>query len=122
MKISALDISLSALAFGFVFMAHFEPVTFASETEPDGKKHEPGREVIERLGPHGNVEEELEQLERHVDSKGTLTIEEYQEIQGQLDELLQRVNDQAKASGKADAQLFGEVLVLQEAVTGIDVR
>lgn len=121
MKISALNISLSALAFGLVFMAHFEPVTFASENSPGGKKYEPGREVIERLGPQGDVEQELEQLERHVDSKGTLTIEEYQEIQGQLDELLQRVNDQAKASGKADADLFGDVLELQETLTGIDV-
>lgn len=122
MKISALNMSLSALAFGLVFMAHFESGTFASESGPSGKKYEPGREVIERLGPQGDVEKELEQLEQHVDSKGTLTIEEYQEIQGQLDELLQRVNNQAKASGKADAQLFGEVLELQEAVTGIDVR
>ncbi|MDE0582741.1 hypothetical protein ON064_06750 [Planococcus sp. A6] len=122
MKISALNISLSALAFGMVFMAHFEPVTFASENSTGGKKHEPGREVIERLGPHGDVEQELEQLEQHVDSQETLTIDEYQEIQGQLDELLQRVNEQAKASGKADAQLFSDVLVLQEAVTGIDVR
>ena len=122
MKISALDISLSALAFGLVFMTHFEPVTFASETAPGGKKHEPGREVIERLGPHDNVEQQLEQLEQHVDSKDTLTIDEYQEIQGQLDELLQRVSEQAKTSGKADAQLFSDVLVLQEAVIGIDVR
>lgn len=103
-------------------MAYFEPVTFASENSTGGKKHEPGREVIERLGPHGDVEQELEQLEQHVDSKSTLTIEEYQEIQGQLDELLQRVNEQAKASGKVDAQLFSNVLVLQEVVTGIDVR
>lgn len=122
MKISALNISLSALAFGMVFMAHFEPVTFASEAAPSGKKHEPGREVIERLGPHGDVEQELEQLEEHVDSKETLTIDEYQEIQGQLDELLQRVNEQAKASGKVDTDLFGDALELQEALTGIDVR
>ncbi|WP_404334272.1 hypothetical protein [Planococcus rifietoensis] len=122
MKISALNISLSALTFGMVFMAHFEPVTFASEAAPGGKKHEPGREVIERLGPHGDVEQELEQLEEHVDSKETLTIDEYQEIQGQLDELLQRVNEQAKASGKVDTDLFGDALELQEALTGIDVR
>lgn len=122
MKISALNISLSALAFGLVFMAHFDPVTLANENSPGGKKHEPGREVIERLGPHGDLDKELEQLEQHVGSKETLTIDEYQDIQGRLDELLQRVNDQAKASGKADAELFGEVLKLQETVTGIDVH
>lgn len=122
MKISALNISLSALAFGLVFMSHFEPATFASENSPGGKQYEPGREVIERLGPQNDVEKQLDQLERHVASKGTLTIEEYQEIQGQLDELLQRVNDQAKASGEADAGMFGDVLELQETLIGIDVR
>ncbi|MDE4086001.1 hypothetical protein PO902_13230 [Planococcus maritimus] len=122
MKISALNISLSALAFGMVFMAHFEPVTFASENSVGGKKYEPGREVIERLGPQGDVEQELEQLERHVNSKGTLTIEEYQEIQGQLDDLLQRANNHAKASGEVNTQIFGDALQLQETLTGIDVR
>ncbi|RAZ69730.1 hypothetical protein [Planococcus maitriensis] len=122
MKISALNISLSAFAFGLVFTAHFDPATLASENSPGGKKHEPGREVIERLGPHGDVDQELEQLERQVGSKDILTIDEYQDIQSQLDELLQRVNEQAKASGKADAELFGEVLELQESVNGIDVR
>lgn len=78
--------------------------------------------MIERLGPHGDVDQELEQLERQVGSKDILTIDEYQDIQSQLDELLQRVNEQAKASGKADAELFGEVLELQESVNGIDVR
>ncbi|MFP8784535.1 hypothetical protein [Planococcus plakortidis] len=121
MKISALDLSLSAFAFGLVFMAHFAPLALANENAQYAKKHEPGREVIERLGP-GGVEQELEQLEQQVDSKETLTIDEYQEIQGQLDELLQRVNEQAKASGEADAELFGDVLELQETVTGIDVR
>lgn len=122
MKISALNISLSAFAFGLVFMAHFEPATFASEASTGSKKYEPGREMIEALGPQGGVKEELDQLEQQVNSKDELTIDEYQEIQAQLDELLQRVNEQAKTSGKPDAQLFGEVLELQEAVIGIDVH
>ena len=122
MKISALNISLSSLAFGLVFMAHSEPATFASGAVTGNNQYEPGRGVIERLGPQNDVEEELAQLEQRVDSKDNLTIEEYQEIQGQLDELLQRVNNQAKASGQPNVQLFGEVLELQQTITGIDVR
>ncbi|MBT2581556.1 hypothetical protein [Planococcus sp. ISL-109] len=123
MKISALNISFSALAFGLVFMAHYEPAAFAHESAQGGKTYEPGREVIERLGPHEHaVMEDLAQLERQVESKESLTIEEYQAVQGQLDELLQRVNEEAKVSGEADAELFGEVLEMQEVVVGIDVR
>lgn len=122
MKISALNMSFSALAFGLA-LAHFEPAAYPVQTAYAGKEHEPGREVIERLGPHEQgLLKDLEQLEQHVESKGFLTIEEYQEIQSQLDELLQRVNDEAKTSGQADAKLFGEVLELQEVVIGIDVR
>lgn len=122
MKISALSMSFSALAFGLA-LAHFEPAAYPLQTAHAGKEYEPGREVIERLGPQEQgLLKDLEQLEQQVESKGFLTIEEYQEIQSQLDELLQRVNDDAKTTGQADAKLFGEVLELQEAVVGIDVR
>ena len=120
MKTSAMNISLSALAFGLVFMPHFEPGPFAEDT---ANKDEPGQEVTENFGPRGDkVMEELEQLEQQVENKEAITLEEYQAIQGQLDELLQRVNEEAKASGDADAELFGEILELQEIVVGIDVR
>lgn len=121
MKISALNISLSALAFGLVFMPHFETGPFAEDTA--NNKDEQGREAIEQLGPHNDkVLEELDQLEQQVESKESMTLAEYQEIQGQLDKLLQRVNEEANASGEADAELFGEILELQEVVVGIDVR
>ncbi|OHX48460.1 hypothetical protein BB776_04685 [Planococcus salinarum] len=79
--------------------------------------------MIERLGPdHAQVLAELDQLEQHVASKGSLSLDEYLEVQGQLDKLLQRVNDTAVASGDADVELLGEILELQEVVIGIDVR
>ncbi|HSI67847.1 MAG TPA: hypothetical protein VK947_10550 [Planococcus sp. (in: firmicutes)] len=120
MKISALNISLAALAFGLVFMPHFEPGPFAEDT---ANKDEPGREVIELVAPRDDkLIEELKKLELQVESKSSLTLAEYHLVQGQLDELLQRVNEEAKASGEADAELFGEILELQEVVVGIDVR
>lgn len=125
MKISVAIISLSALAFGLVFMTHDNPVTtaFAQEAAYDSKGYEPGPEAIERLGSNEQaVLEELEQLEQQVASKGSLTIEEYQEVQSRLDELLQRVNEEAKSNGQPDVELFGEVLELQEVVVGIDVQ
>lgn len=123
MKISAQHISLSALTFGLVFMAGFEPKLFPQETADVDKKYAPGQEVIERLGPdHAKVLAELDQLEQDVASKGSLSLDEYLEVQSQLDKLLQRVNDTAVESGDADAELFGEILQLQEVVVGIDVR
>ncbi len=122
MKISALNVSLSALAFGLVFMSQMEPPAFSHNADTAAKKHEPGREVIERLGPDDKVLKELDQLEQHVANKGSLTLDEYQEVQSQLDELLHRVNEQTKVSGEADEELFGEILELQEVVVGIDVR
>ena len=125
MNISALKIPLSAFAFGLVFISHLEPDAFGFgyDTAADGKKYEPERQVIERLGTHDSkLLEELAQLEQQVVSKGSLTLDEYQEIQGQLDELLQRVSEEAKTSGEADQELFGEILELQEVVVGIDVR
>lgn len=123
MKISAQNISLSALTFGLVFMSGFEPTVIPQETAAVDKKFAPGQEVIERLGPDdANVLAELDQLEQQVASKGSLSLDEYLEVQSQLDKLLQRVNEAAAKSGDADARLFGEILELQEVVVGIDVR
>lgn len=123
MKTTALKIPLSALAFGLLFMSQFEPGAFGKTPSSGIKEYKPGREVIERLGPQDDkLIKELEQLEQQVVKKGALTLDEYLEIQGQLDELLRRVNQEAQSSGQADAELFGEILELQEVVLGIDVQ
>lgn len=104
-------------------MSDFEPKRITQDNAAVDKNFAPGQEVIERLGPdHAEVLAELDQLEQHVASKGSLSLDEYLEVQGQLDKLLQRVNETSKASGNADPELFGEILELQEVVVGIDVR
>lgn len=123
MKISALNMSFSALAIGLLVMAHSSPEAFGREPGTNGKKHEPGREVIERLGPHDNpVEGQFARLEKRVEQKESLTIDEYLEIQGALDELLEQANENWKSGRTAEPERFEELLELQEALVGIDVH
>ena len=122
MKISILNFSLSALAFGFVFMGHFGFGASTEESYAAPDVHEPEREAVARLGPSaGHVEKELEQLELQMEAKEVLTMAEYQDVQSGIDELLGQLNEKVKTEGYADAELFRALLKLQDKVAGMDV-